>query len=372
MSRLVRASLRGTTAALVFLAGLSSAHAEPEPIAPIQVTYTAEAPARACPTYEQFLAKVRRYTTKWRLAEGPTARSFRLVLAPKAPGATSGRLEIEELGKAPSVREIIGPDCEAVSRALAIALAVVIDPQADLSGGATDDAAENAPDHSAPPSAADPSSAAPPAQPPPLAARESSRPPLSGSPTASRLRLEAIIGLTTAVVDGVLPVIGANVELDPFARRREPHDRRESSRALPRWLSPSVALGFRQGLPRELERSGMTSQFLWTAGTLQLCPVRWSAFADRLELTPCFESNAGVLIASARGSRDSRSSTKPWLDLGGMAKVTWLIHRAWFVGGAFSVVAPVTRYRFELSTQAPVSQAPALGLAFGAVAGLGF
>ncbi len=368
---------------LVLLAGRSSAAAEPETLAPIQVTYTADVADRACPTYEQFLANVRRYTTKWRLAEGSSARHFRLVLAPKAPGAISGRLEIEERGNAVSVREIVGPDCEAAARALAIALAVVIDPHADLSGGATHDLVNDAPDRSppasdreTPASAADPGRASAPlaeatphAAPRPVASRESARAPLSEAPTAARVRLEATIGLTTAVVDGVLPVVGANVELEPFARRREV---RESSRAIPRWLSPAVAVGFRLSLPLELEQSGMTSQFLWTAGTLQLCPLRWSAFADRLELIPCFESNAGVLSARARGSRDSRSSTKPWLDVGGTAKVTWRIHRAWFVGGVFSVVAPVTRYRFELSTRAPVSQAPAVGVAFSAIVGLGF
>ena len=203
---------------LVLLAGRSSAAAEPETLAPIQVTYTADVADRACPTYEQFLANVRRYTTNWRLAEGSSARHFRLVLAPKAPGAISGRLEIEERGNAVSVREIVGPDCEAAARALAIALAVVIDPHADLSGGATHDPVNDAPDRSAPASdreapasAADPGRASAPlaeatphAAPRPLASRESARAPLFEAPTAARVRLETTIGLTTAVVDVLL------------------------------------------------------------------------------------------------------------------------------------------------------------------------
>ncbi|AKV04289.1 hypothetical protein AKJ09_10952 [Labilithrix luteola] len=383
MSRFGWGAACGPLAGVVFFGGLSSAHAQSEPLAPVHVTYSAD---RTCPTAEAFLGKVRRYTTKWTLAEGPAARRFRVVLAPvRAAGRleTSGRLEIEEQANPPSVRDIVGPDCEAVARALAIALAVVIDPQADLSGGATDDSQKAAGEGdsagdgvsrasapTAPPEvvSSDHTSLATPT-PSPLPPREAPRPPLSVEPTAAtRLRAEALVGATSAVVDGALLVLGATVELEPFADRRV----NGAPSAFPRWLSPSIALGFRQSLPREFEQSGMTSQFLWTAGTLQLCPLRWSAFRERLALTPCFESNAGVLIASARGSHDSRSSTKRWLDLGGTAKATWRVHGAWFVGGTFSVVAPVTRYQFELSTQAAVSQAPPVGFAFGAIAGLGF
>jgi hypothetical protein len=200
-----------------------------------------------------------------------------------------------------------------------------------------------------------------------LPARDAPRPPSAlepSTPRTSLLRASALVGATAAVTDRPVLVLGASAELEPLAHR--------PGSALPRWLRPSVSLGFRQSMPRDIEQSGMVSTFLWTAGTLQLCPVRWSTLGDRFELTPCFESNAGVLNASARGSHDSRSSRKPWLDLGGTAKATWRVHRTWFVGGTFSVVAPVTRYQFELSTRASVSRAPAVGSAFGVIAGLGF
>ncbi len=341
------------------VAGLSPARADSGPDTPIEVTYRGD---RTCPTYEQFIANVRRYTKRWRLAEGePAARRFHVVVQPSAtPDITSGRLEIEETGKTPSLREIAGPDCEAVARALAIALAVVIDPEADLSGGAEPPDAVRTPDVPSSTGSTERPSPPPPA---PLAQRAAQ--PSSSRTTEPRLRIEASFGVTSAVVAGVLPVLGANVELEPFARRRDV----ESS--VPRWLSPSLALGVRQSLPRELERSGVTSELLWSAGTAQLCPVRWPA-ADRLELAPCFELNAGILRASAHGISDGRTSTKPWLDLGGTARATWRLDGGWFVGGTFSVVAPVTRYRFELATQAPVSQAPAVGIALGACAGMGF
>jgi hypothetical protein len=55
----------------VFLAGLSSARADAERSEPIQVTYAAD---RTCPTREQFIASVRRYATKWRLADHEPTR----------------------------------------------------------------------------------------------------------------------------------------------------------------------------------------------------------------------------------------------------------------------------------------------------------
>ncbi|MDF2695117.1 MAG: hypothetical protein K0S65_3500 [Labilithrix sp.] len=320
---------------------------------PIALTYTAEA---RCPTYEQFVAHVRRYTTRWRLAgESTPHRSFRLVLAPSPSSGTIGKLELDSATS--SGREIVGPDCEGVARALAIALAVMIDPEADLSGNAREPPAGD------PPAAPGGTTAVPDEPPPSPAPRVRAAPRPSRSPprrATPYVTLEGSLGVTTAVVGGLLPVLGATAELAPPPSH------------LVSWLQPSIGLGVRQSLPRDLDTSGLVSEFLWSAGVLRLCPLRLTTLGDRLELVPCLEVNAGILRASARGSTDAQTSTKPWLDFGGMTRVTFRVDGAWFVGLTIGVIAPFTRYRFELSNAAPVSQAPPTGLMSGACVGLRF
>jgi hypothetical protein len=353
-----RASLRGlvATSAVVLTPAEAAADRAGGASEPIRITYTAGA---SCPTRDDFIANVRRYTTRWRLAEDGSERSFRLLLAPSSKG-TAGRLELE--GE-PSARQIAGPDCESVARALAIALAVMIDPDADLSGNATEPPPTEAEPAPPPPVPGAPTPLPVPA--PQTRAPETARPrktPVAAVAPASRahVNLEAGAAITTAVIDGILPVAGITVELVSPALHHQ------------RWLRPSIALGARQSLPGDVEASGLASEFLWSAGALRLCPVRWTAIDERLELAPCFETNAGVLRATATGGRAAPSATRPWLDLGGAARATFHMTPSWFAGATVAVVAPFTRYRFELPNQTSVSQAPATGLTASASVGLRF
>ena len=313
---------------------------------PIRITYAA---GQACPTEADFIGYVRRYTTRWRLAgEDTPSRSFHVELAPSERD-TTGRVEVLASGSDP--REIVGPDCEAVARALAIALAVMIDPEADLSGNARE------------PSPAEPPVSSPaPEVPPPAAPRlppeEPRRP--SRRRSVPLVTVEGSVAFTTAVVDGALPVLGATVALAP------------PSPGPFSWLHPSVAVGVRQSLPRDRDTSGFVTEFIWSAGVLRLCPVRFTGAGDRLELIPCLETHVGLLRASARGTPDARVSTRPWVDLGGSLQATYRVHGPWFVGATFAFVAPYTRYRFELANEASVSQAPPTGVTFGATGGVRF
>jgi len=320
----------------------------------IRIEYEADP---SCPSRDELIAKVRAYTSRWSLAEdGERARKFRIELLPR-DGRVVGVLGITEPAEGPDTsapRTISGPDCETVARGMAIAVAVAIDPSALLSER-THGSREPEP---TPPAA--------PAPPPsPAAPRERPRPPPSEAPAPPPFfAFEARAELTSSVVVGMLPVLAAAFEVEPFAAMR--------SDRVPRWLRPSVAIGVRQSLSRRIERSTVTTEFEWTAGVLRLCPARFLFARDRLEVTPCVEGDLGVLRAHATGSSDARSTAKLWIDAGASVRATWSIGDGWFVSGAASALVPVSRNRFELSTGALVSRAPTVGVMLGLGGGLRF
>lgn len=348
---------------LVVLAeSTASAQGEPEN-EPIQVRYDADA---RCPTEAEFVGSVRRYASRWALADASVdARRFHVTLAPRgdefvgtlaiAPRSSSGTGEV-------ATREIVGPDCDVVARGMAVAMAVAIDPQAlfasdalpQPSAGADGDAGST------------PTSEL--AAPPRVRKRPSPR--AEPPPSAPHWAVEARAEMTSAVVTGWMPVFGIALELDPLAARVK-----RPSWPLPRWFRPSFALGVRQSLPKDVTEDSIATTFVWTAGMLRVCPFRFDAFGalgDRLEVLPCFEGDVGSLHAGASGSQDARSTTKPWVDVGGSAQIRWQIAGPWFVGSSAMLVAPISRNRFELATGALVSRAPGIGVSLGLTGGARF
>ncbi|MBX3251960.1 MAG: hypothetical protein KF901_32580 [Myxococcales bacterium] len=322
----------------------------------IWIDYDAD---ESCPRIDAFVESVRAYTTRLTLAgdEGEAARRLTLKLRPR-DGKIVGTLEIVARGGGPedasTPRAIVGPDCETVARGMAIAVAVAVDSEAFTRADATSE--EAPPPERAP---APPSSLRAPA------ARTRGEP--APAPPSVRVAVALELELTSAVVSRWLPVFGVVLEIDPFAERT-----RAPSWRFPRWLRPSLALGIRQSLPADIDRSTLTTTFIWTAGTLRACPVRLALAEDRLELTPCFEGDLGVLRAEASGSSDARRSSKLWLDAGLSAHADWNVSGRWFVGTTAGVVVPVSRNRFELGTGALISQAPGLAANFGVSGGLRF
>ena len=342
---------------LVVLTAPASAHPNEPPAERELITIDYDADP-SCPTYEELLANVREYTPRWALAaDGDDARHFRLTLHAR-DGRVVGTLAIEDAQSAEHAsasRTITGPDCATVARGMAIAVAVAVDPSALSPRGS-----------SAPEPPEEPPPAAPP-EAPPAPRPEPRRPPPRRSEAESqgtRFSVDARVELTSAVVVGFLPVASAALELEPFRGARAMH--------LPRWLRPSLAVGVRQSLSRSIERSTVTTAFVWTAGVVRLCPARFAGAGERFELTPCIESDLGVLHATATGSSDARSATNRWIDVGASARATWSIGGGWFLGGAASTVVPISRNRFELSTRTLVSQAPRVGVTFGLSGGLRF
>ena len=355
---------------------LAPAAASAQPRERIHLDYSADP---SCPSFDAFVEQVRAYTSRWGLAEPEeNARRLRVMFA-VTKGAAVGTLEIasSEQQSAPRAsRTIEGPNCATVARGMAVAVAVAIDPAAMLAGTGraaerepTDELTEQGP--SAQETEVTPVEPQRPVPAPPSAApsRERSpapRPSVGPRKSAARFALEGRLEVTSAVGDGLLPGVLAAIEVDPLAPAGS-----SAPAGLPRWLRPTIALGFRQSMSMKLERSTVVTSFLWTAGVLKLCPVRLGV-NDKLDITPCVEGDVGVLTAEARGSADARRTARFWLDLGVSVRVTWTISPAFYAGAGIGLVAPLSRNRFELGTGELISRAPPVGGTLGGAFGWRF
>lgn len=317
----------------VSLAARSACAADVERIA---IVYQASA---ACAEEADFLASVQNYTKRWeRVPEGTAARTIRIRVVADTAGAT-GALVVERAGGPVSEREIAGPDCATVTEALAIMVAVAIDPHAGAApaspGGAEKDTAS--------------------VHPMPPAVRESQSE-LSKQATVSsfgaRVSIDVRGEVTSAVVDGALFAVALSTKLEL------------TEASGPSWLRalrPSLAIGVRQSLPEGRSLRGGTVEFLWSAGHLRLCPLGIGV-GTLVELSVCGEGNVGRLAAVASGYANARSASRLWADVGGSAWVTVNVSHRFFLNATTLVTAPLTRQEFVLASGASVRGAPAVGV----------
>ncbi len=304
----------------------------------------------SCPAEPDFLSIVHRYTTRWILVPEGTAeaRTIRVRLTDDPTGAT-GSLAVRRTDGAISEREVAGPNCTTVAEALAIMVAVAIDPRA----GAPSDDHQREPDDAsrmAPPPA--PSARVPQPVAPSKKAPQSTWRPLSSIDVRGEV--------TSAVVRGPLLALAVSMKL-------------ELSEAVgPHWLRtlrPSIGIGVRQSLPKEQAVRGGNVEFLWSTGHLRVCPFRL-ALGTTAEVTPCVEGNVGRLGAAAEGYAYARSTSSLWVDLGGSVSAAVNVSGRIFLSSTVLVTAPLTREEFVLASGASVSTVPALGVLGGVGVGV--
>ncbi len=340
----VRALLVVATLAALFVPG--SAFAENKRLS---LHYAAGA---ACPSESEFVAMVRGFTQRWSLAaEGASADLTIDVEMTSRPNESRGSLAVKNAGGAVSRRDIAGADCAEVSQALAVMVAVLIDPRAGMSGAKTDEEPPPAPEvHADAGPSPPPKEPTRPAATPPVT-KDEPEPPPRARKTIS-VALDARFETTSAVVRGALPGLGASVVLST------------SSSDGPPWLralKPSIGIGIRQSLPKERALARGDFEFLWTAAGLRLCPLGFSLWRA-IEVSPCAETNLGVLRASASGLADARSVSTPWLDVGGSLWVSVALSKTVFLSSTVLVTMPLDRQPFVTDSGMGVASVPPHGV----------
>jgi hypothetical protein len=303
--------------------------AEPEPI---RLSYTA---AEGCPLRDAFLGRLRARTTRFREAsEGEAARVFTVALASSGEGS-KGRLMVSARDGSSATREVKATTCDQAAAALALVVAVAIDPQALIE---------------IPPAKSEPI----PTPPPPVAPPESSRP---AETTGDRLHraTRVALGLRWDEMSGITPLL--RPVLRPFLEIVD--DR-------PGVFVPALRISFAWTRNAHVALSSGAADFSWYVGRLEACPLRVGSAAA--SLTWCATFDGGAVRIAGQDAPAITARTRPWVSTGVSARGSARLWRWLFAELELGAAAPWIKDRWVfadgslLQTPPPVSVWAGAGL----------
>jgi hypothetical protein len=304
---------------------------------PIRLVYHAPP---GCPDEAAFVARVRARTARARLAwAGETARTFTVALengrqpfgqvAAAPVGRAAGRVVVQSGDHSEATRQVQADTCSDVADALALMVALAIDPSA-----------------SAPTVAATPE--APPAAPPPSALPAPSPAP---RPTDGGV----FGGVDLALAGDVVPQL--LMAGSPYVGWRSPAERL--------W-SPAFRVAFVRAETGTLPLAGGSATFTWTVGRLDGCPIAWPRRPVRV--SACVRVEAGTLQAAGVDVPAPQTALQAWVSAGPLARAEWSFLPPVFVDVEAGALVRLTQDRFLLHP----SMTPAFEVApVGATAGVG-
>ncbi len=344
-------------AVLAYAARLGVAAAEPsEPVATASLELDADA---SCATQTVLISRVRSRSPRARFVDDGSGLAIRVQISTTSSGAAAGKVTLANPGTTPSIRHVLARSCSEAVDAVALIIAVTLDP---TSMAARDTPTASKGDAAA---AADTSSSAD-GNAQPRAAQESASPSAGGASVAENEsgfvtppRSRASFGLQLAMdaFFGVAPGVMPGVALYAIAG----FDR-------PSLWSPSVALGVRHAWRSELQEPGGNASFTLDALTLDACPVRfrWRAIQAR----PCGSLLFGRLVALGEQTfNPAAESLRPFWVIGGAALVTADLPARILVSARFALGANLVRDSFEF-TPALFHEIPPLSAAAGVGIGM--
>jgi hypothetical protein len=297
-------------AALCLSLCASAAHADTAAEA-VQLVY--DAPP-LCPSHAEFVADVRRALPELRIGDGASVRRFDVVIA---PDGRAGSLRIDR--GAAGTRDVEGPDCARVSRLLAFATALAIDPNALSS------AASPAPEPVAAP------------------APHTDAPPEAASARAVRGSLDAFALLESAAAPRATLGAGLSGLVSLASARLEPALR--------------LGAGYATSAAARIEATSVTFQTVF--GLVEACPV--TLRRGILSARPCLRSEAGLRMTTGHDAPDARRARRPWFSVGAAAHARLALGARWFAELGAGVLFPLVRDRVLLTPDTTVHRVPAVG-----------
>jgi hypothetical protein len=314
-----------------------------------------EAPAD-CPTHTAFVEQVSVRVGAERIAESADeARTLQVVV--RAQGAAFlGTLSVGR-----SVRTLRADTCAEAAKALALAAAIVIDP--DLALGSRQAKEPDSPDGSTGPEVAEPAPLPKPVETrpePPSPARPS--PPLVAPdrPPSSRtaelwLSVGPSLEARTAIASEVTLALGAFVETELYSETL---------------ISPAFRLaGFVARTTEEVSLGSADVRLL--AVRLEACPVKLSP-SNSLDVQPCaaFELGERRIDARTAIASQSESETRLWAAPGAALRGGWSPVKPLRVELQAGAYVPLDRATVTFAdsgtNERQVRSAPAIGVSFGA------
>ena len=289
----------------------------------------------ACSTRDELVARVAARSNRIRFVSagaGVPVLTARIEVAPR--GVVIADLTVLEPDGRKFQRRIEAPSCAAATDALALVIAITLDPSAatgEVPGTTGADSGSGATDATPPNTVDNPSVVLPPPPPPVAAEAEAVH---HTTATAGGTWFSA--GLLAAAVAGPAPVAmpGPAVEVQVAFERAS-------------ILSPALALTFAHLWSEALKEEGGTAAFTLDLVGLDACPVRLALF--RLEARACAAGSLGRLAARGSNAYDPSSVSRPFATAGGTARLAVLLPWRIEVSARFGVGATLWRDAFEFT-----------------------
>jgi hypothetical protein len=307
-------------AASLIIAQLGAASSAPEPIT---LDYGA---ARSCPDRSVFLDEIRSRTNRLRDARpGEAARVIEITVTEAAQGV-DGLLRIRDPGGSDAERAVHGASCPHVVSALALIVALAIDPQASTEP-------RPLPKPSSPPAA--PRDLSPPAkdEPPP-----STDPP---APGGVAFGIGAQGSVHSAVAPDPLLAFGGYLKLE------------SRGETLP-GASAKLAVEHGEQTARVAEGGG---EIVWTSAHLDGCPWGFRV-ARTVSMAPCVAVNGGLIEVTGIDTPNAETARRNWLSLGALLRIEALRLDWMAVDSELGVAFPLVRDRYFLRPSTTVHEVP--------------
>jgi hypothetical protein len=337
-------AIAAAVAAPLFLVGLALAQADEEP-----VFLEYHAPA-ACENDSQFFVRARSRAPRMRLARPSERARMFVVDIEQRKGRTLGRLTVRNPEGRQTVREIEAKDCSEAVDALALVMALAVNPRAaDAPAAVSPRTADAPPAPETPrpaPTALPDEPVAPAPTPQPTAPSATTRPPIpssnvsadapetaaSASPRDTGWAFRA--GLSALGVSAIAP--------EPLLGGR-------ASGELVHLATEVIAPSFRASVGYATHAGfvvdGGTAHFAYAGTNLEICPLRLPA-AGPLLLRPCAMADVGLVFARGTETIAERGDTRPWVALGGGGRLEWALGRRVGLDLDVGCTFPIWRDRF--------------------------
>lgn len=341
---------------------------------PVRLEYASPV---ACPDRAAFEARVLARTARALfVASDRDERTFEITL--ESGAHPSGRLTVRRGGGVEGTRDVHADTCTDVADALALVVALAIDPSLLASPAASaPSSATGSPSTSLPagpsvssssPVATAPAPSAPPAPPPPApspppqpVARTVLRPPPpTPSPPVQPPQVQALFaGVEVEVATGVSPatLIGISPEVGWQSKGTSV-------------FAPSVSLSFLHGASGRLSLPAGDASFTWNVGRVDGCALSWRRGSTHL--LGCLRIEAGALDAAGSQVTSPQKSSRGWLAAGPFLRGDWEVSPPLFVGARAGAMLRGTADHFFFSPDTNIYQVPIVGLEASAGLGVNF
>jgi hypothetical protein len=298
--------------ALVWLAAPLAAHAAETPAAALSAYH---APA-GCPSSGEFAEQVAARTRLWSSSPGLSVQ----VEISAVPEGNLGRVVLSRAGRH-TERTLVAPNCDELVQALALVVAILIDPLAQTG---------------------------------PLPARPEGAavPPASTPPRTQPVRWHVHTGADFLLEGALAPELAPGVRLFVGLERASPAAPLSSLR-LSGFHARSGEIPAPEDASAEFELSGVR---------LDACSFGLGYGAFRA--VPCLFGEIGALAASGKHPAGRGSDTVPWGAVGAAARGSLSYAGVLFVELEAGALLPLVTYRFQFEGQEPIHETPVIAPEF--------